>query len=144
MRLARSWIGACPMAAGGVQHEIQAMHRSPARLAGSAALHLLAWLCNGLEAWLALRLLGTHVSIAGALVIDSLLYGIRSVAFMIPNAIGVQEGGYIMLGGLFGVPPDVSLALSLVRRGRDLVIAMPVLLAWQMIEGRRAWRIRAA
>jgi putative membrane protein len=144
LRMAQSWLGTSKAASGGVQSEIIALHACPARLAASATLHLLSWLCNGLEAWLALRLLGAHVSVAQAVVIDSLLYGIRSVAFMVPNAIGVQEGGYIMLGGLFGVPPDVSLALSLVRRGRDLVIAAPALLAWQMMEGRRAWRIRTA
>ena len=144
LRLARSWLGVPSSAAGGLQRDIHALHACPARLAASSSLHLMAWVCNGLEAWLALRLLGAPVSLAQAIVIDSLLYGIRSVAFMVPNAIGVQEGGYIMLGGLFGVGPDVSLALSLVRRGRDLVIAVPTLLAWQMIEGRRAWRIGEA
>jgi putative membrane protein len=143
-RLAQSWLGTPISASGCVKTEIHTLHACPVRLAASASLHLIAWLCNGVEAWLALRLLGAHVTLAEALVIDSLLYGIRSVAFMIPNAIGVQEGGYIMLGALFGVGADVSLALSLVRRGRDLVIGAPVLLAWQMIEGRRAWRIRAA
>jgi putative membrane protein len=143
-RLAQSWLGTSRASSGCLQAEIHALHACPLRLGASASLHLVAWLCNGLEAWLALRLLGASVSLAQALVIDSLLYGIRSVAFMVPNAIGVQEGGYIMLGALFGVGPDVSLALSLVRRGRDLVIAVPALLAWQMMEGRRAWRIRAA
>ncbi len=143
-RAAQAWLGTPPSAAGCVKTEIHGLHACPARLAASSSLHLIAWLCNGVEAWLALRLLGAHVTMAEALVIDSLLYGIRSVAFMIPNAIGVQEGGYIMLGALFGVGPDVSLALSLVRRGRDLLIGAPTLLAWQMIEGRRAWRVRAA
>jgi putative membrane protein len=144
MRLAHAWLGAPKSGTCVLQSEIHTLHACPLRLAASASLHLLCWLCNGAEAWLALRLLGTDVTLAQAIVIDSLLYGIRSVAFMIPNAIGVQEGGYVMLGALFGVSPDVSLALSLVRRGRDLVIAVPTLLAWQMLEGRRAWRIRAA
>ena len=144
LRLAQSWLGAPEAASGTLQREIHGLHACPLRLAASALLHLLCWLCNGLEAWLALRLLGTHLSLAEAVVIDSLLYGIRSVAFMVPNAIGVQEGGYVMLGALFGVSPDVALALSLVRRARDLVIALPTLLAWQMIEGRRAFHIKTA
>jgi putative membrane protein len=143
-RLAAAWLGTPKSAEGGVKCEIHALHACPARLAASASLHFVAWVCNGMEAWVALRLLGAPVGIAEALVIDSLLYGIRSIAFMVPNAIGVQEGGYIMLGALFGVGPDVSLALSLVRRGRDLLIGVPALLVWQVIEGRRAWPVRTA
>ena len=33
-----------------------------------------------------------------------------SGSHVVPNAIGVQEGAYIMLCGLFGVPPSVALA----------------------------------
>ena len=70
--------------------------------------------------------------------IDSLLVAIRGFAFVVPNALGVQEGAYIMLCGMFGVPPEVALALSLLRRGRDFTIGVPALLAWQILEGRLA------
>jgi hypothetical protein len=83
--------------------------------------------------------MGVSVSLTAALVIDSLIYGIRSFAFMIPNALGVQEAAYVMLGSLFGVTPDVALALSLIRRGRDIVLGTPVLIVWQLIEGKRAF-----
>jgi len=39
--------------------------------------------------------------------------------------------------------PDVALALSLLKRGRDLLIGIPALLFWQFIEGRRFWKARA-
>jgi hypothetical protein len=81
--------------------------------------------------------LGAPVALGAALVIDSLISGLRSAAFMVPQALGVQEGGYILLGALFGLTPEVALALSLVRRARDLVIGVPVLVAWQISEGRR-------
>jgi hypothetical protein len=74
------------------------------------------------------------------LVIESLLYAIRTVAFAIPNAVGVQEGAYILLGGAFGLTPEMALALSLLKRARDLTIGLPALGAWQAIEGGRAWR----
>jgi len=77
--------------------------------------------------------------VAAALAIDSLLYGLRSVAFFVPSALGVQEGGLVLLGGMFGLGPEAALALSFIKRGRDLAIGVPALLAWQMIEGRRAW-----
>jgi hypothetical protein len=74
------------------------------------------------------------------LVIEGLLYAIRSVAFFVPNAIGVQEGAYILLGEGFGLTPEMALALSLLKRARDLVIGLPAFAAWQLLEGNRLWR----
>jgi glycosyltransferase 2 family protein len=76
--------------------------------------------------------------------IESLLYAIRSAAFAVPNAVGVQEGAYVMLGALFGLSPDMALALSLLKRGRDITIGVPVLLCWQALEGGALMRRRAA
>jgi glycosyltransferase 2 family protein len=113
--------------------------RSP-RLWVSFALHLICWVASAAEIWLALRLIGAPLDFGAVLVIESLLYAIRSVAFAVPNAVGVQEGAYILLGLSFGLTPDTALALSLLKRGRDLAIGLPVLGAWQLIEGGRLWR----
>jgi hypothetical protein len=56
----------------------------------------------------------------------------------IPNALGVQEGAYILLGPIFGVGADTALAMSVLKRARDIAIGVPVLLVWQAAEGRRA------
>jgi len=88
----------------------------------------------------ALRLADRPLDFAIVLVIESLLYAIRTVAFAIPNAVGVQEGAYILLGGAFGLTPEMALALSLLKRARDLAIGLPALGAWQAIEGGRLWR----
>ena len=66
-----------------------------------------------------------------ALVIESLGEAIRTVAFPIPAALGVQEGGLVLLGGLFGLTPDVSVALSLAKRVRELGLGIPGLVVWQ-------------
>ena len=119
------------------------MHAMYERAAGQRMgflLHLACWLANGAETWIALKLMGAPLSLAAVLAIESMLYAIRSFAFFVPNAVGVQEGAYVMLGGLFGLPPETALALSLLKRGRDLTIGVPALLAWQAAEGRRAWR----
>jgi len=42
-----------------------------------------------------------------------------------------------MLGATFGVTPETALALSLLKRGRDLAIGVPALLVWQMLESGR-------
>ncbi|MBV9537808.1 MAG: flippase-like domain-containing protein [Acidisphaera sp.] len=136
-RAAQNWFGARPAAGATVPVLIRQMHRNAPLLSASVAIHGVGWLLNGAEAWLVLRLIGVPIGLAPALVIDSLLYGLRSAAFFVPNALGIQEGGYVMLGALFGVPADAALALSLIRRGRDLLIGGPTLLAWQAMEGRR-------
>jgi uncharacterized membrane protein YbhN (UPF0104 family) len=126
-----------------LQAQIHEIHRRDRRLWACFLLHLIAWLASGVEAWLALRLMGVPIAIAPVLALESLLYAIRSVAFMVPNAIGVQEGAYVMLGASFGLTPDFALGLSLLKRGRDLLLGIPALLAWQIIESRRLWRRRS-
>jgi putative membrane protein len=108
------------------------------------ALHFAAWALGAAEAWIAFRLMGHPISLAEACVIDSLFTGLRTFAFFIPGAIGVQEAAYVALCALFGIPPGVALAFSLVRRARDFLIGIPCLAGWQMIEGRRALFSRQA
>jgi uncharacterized membrane protein YbhN (UPF0104 family) len=64
-------------------------------------------------------------------VIESLGQVVRSMGFLVPGALGVQEGGYVLVCGLFGIPPEQALALSLVRRLRDLLLGLPGLVAWR-------------
>jgi putative membrane protein len=140
VQLARRFLGREIAVSGSVQGDIQAIHRRPGTLLTAACVHLTTWILSGVETWLTLWLMGVELPVSAGIAIDSLLYGVRSAAFMVPNAVGVQEGGFIVLGGLFGVGPDAALALSFVKRGRDLIIGVPALLVWQAIEGRRAWR----
>jgi hypothetical protein len=104
----------------------------------SAALHLAAWLGNAAAVWLAFRLIGARIDLTAAIAIESIVYAIRSAAVFVPNALGVQEGAYILLGPLFGVATDTALAISVLKRARDIAIGVPVLLMWQAAEGRRA------
>jgi uncharacterized membrane protein YbhN (UPF0104 family) len=78
--------------------------------------------------------MGNPISIAEALVIESLLHAIRGAAFAIPGALGAQEGGLVLLCSAFGIPPEQAIALSLVKRAADLVLGVPGLLGWQMLE----------
>jgi hypothetical protein len=87
--------------------------------------------------------MGTPLGIGPVLAIESLLCATRSAAFAVPHSVGIQEGAYVVLGGLFGVAPEVALALSLLKRARDISLGLPALLAWQLIEGRRAWHLNA-
>jgi len=52
-------------------------------------------------------------------------------------ALGAQEGGLVLLCALFGIPPEQAIALSLVKRVPDVVLGVPSLLAWQIMEWQR-------
>ena len=108
-----------------------------AALLPSALLHFFCWLLGAGETWLIFHLMHTPVAIGPALVIDSLIGAIRMAAFFVPGAVGAQEGGYVLLCGLFGLSPATALAFSFARRGRDILIAAPVLLSWQWREARK-------
>ena len=58
-------------------------------------------------------------------------------AFVVPGAVGVQEGGLIVLCALFGVPANAALALSLIKRAADLAVGIPGLIGWHALETRR-------
>lgn len=124
----------------GLHDSIHRLFRSPGALLRSFNAHLLSWLIGSLEIWLILYFMGAEVSPRAALVIESLSQVVRSVAFAVPAALGVQEGGFVLIGALYGLSPQTALALSLSKRVRELILGLPGLLAWQIMEGRRWWR----
>ena len=88
-----------------------------------------------LEIWLALRFLGTDATFAQALAIEALIQLLSSIAFLMPGGLGVQEGGFVLIGGLLGFDEPTCLALAGARRVRDLLFYLPGLLAWQHAVG---------
>jgi uncharacterized membrane protein YbhN (UPF0104 family) len=55
----------------------------------------------------------------------------------VPGALGVQEGGYIIVCGAFGLSAELAIALSLLKRLREIMLGIPALIAWQHGEPRR-------
>jgi uncharacterized membrane protein YbhN (UPF0104 family) len=117
---------------------VEAIYDRPARLALSSSIHLLAWFASGIATWIAIRLTGAKIDIASAIAIESVLCALRSAAIVVPGALGVQEAGYAALMPLFGLPPEIGLAVSLIKRARELATGAPALIAWQLMEGRHA------
>lgn len=91
-------------------------------------------LTTALELWLALYFLGAHVGFLEAIVLELLIQAVSSAAFFVPGALGVQEGGFVLIGGALGIDPATSLALAGSRRIRDLIVFLPGLVAWQIAE----------
>lgn len=104
----------------------------------------LQYMATALELWLALYFLGEPVSMMDALVLEALVQALSSAAFFVPAALGVQEGGFVLIGTALGLEPTTCIALAGARRIRDLMIYLPGLLAWQISESRsRIGRLRS-
>jgi putative membrane protein len=95
------------------------------------------------EIWIALHALGLHATVINALILQSMALTIRSVAFAVPGGLGVQEGGYVIVGNFLGISGETAFALSLIARVRELTIGVPGLLIWQIVEGRRLLTARS-
>jgi putative membrane protein len=115
---------------------IDAAYGKPWRLVIGLILHVFAWFGGAAGTWLILLLMGHPLPFLSVVAIESLLFAARNAAFVVPSGLGVQEGVYALLGPLFGLPSEAALALSLLKRGRDIAIGVPTLLTWQLAEGR--------
>ncbi len=123
-----------------LEAQIRTTYGRRSGLLNCALWHLAGWLAGALEVWIALWFLGHPVSFGDALMLESLIQAIRGAAFFMPGALGVQEGGLILLGAVVSLAPEVALALSLIKRIRELALGVPALLTWQFSEGRRLLR----
>ena len=105
-RLARgpAWQGLAGGAAA-LDAEIVLRYRQGAALARCAGWRGLGWLAGGLELWLAFLVLGRPVELAQALALESLGQAVRSMGFLIPGGLGVQEGGILWAASGSAWPP---------------------------------------
>ena len=110
--------------AHGLDERIQAIYRDRFAIGRAASIHFLAWIIGVGEAGIALALMGVRPGLGSLIVLESLTFALRSAAFFVPAAAGVQEGGYVLLGAALGIGPDIALALSLLKRGRELVLGV--------------------
>src|SRR5207244_1282322 len=92
------------------------------------------------EIFIALYALGAHATFLNALILQSMAMTVKSAAFPVPGQLGVQESGYLVVGNLLGIPGETAFAISLLARFRDLIVGIPGLVLWQLIEGRRFLR----
>ena len=123
-----------------VTQTIEQAHGRPMRLWACLGLHMVGWFGAAGGTWLILGFIGHRMPFLSVVAIESLLFAIRNSAFVVPSGLGVQEGAYALIGPLFGLPAEAALALSLLKRARDIGIGVPMLLVWQAAESRRSLR----
>lgn len=100
----------------------------------SFLLNLAGWIAGTGEVYLILWLFGAQVSWSVALMLEAVGQAVRGAAFAVPGALGVQESGYVLLAPLAGLSADTGLALSLAKRAREIMLAVPGLLYVQASE----------
>jgi len=107
------------------------------RFFASLTWRMMMLILQSAEVWAAAYVLGFPISVMEAVFLKSLTSTISDVAFIIPNAYGLQEGAYIVFGAVIGLPADLALAISLATRLRELIFDVPGLILWQRAEGKK-------
>lgn len=130
--IAQRWPALAGTSLDGLHAATVEFYRERGALLRSVGLHLLAWMLGTVEAWAVLRTIGSPVSALQAFVIESLGMAGRSAGFAIPAALGVQEGGFVIAGIAVGVPIAPALALSFVKRSREILVGMIGLVLWRL------------
>ena len=116
-------------------HEIlHAMYGDRFGVVACGVWQLVGFVVGAFETWLALRLIGQPGDVRMAIVLESLATAVQSAMFMVPGGLGTQEGGFVLFGAAVGLTPQVSLALSLARRMRQVLLGLPALLSWYWTE----------
>jgi putative membrane protein len=136
-RLSDDWFAGLGEQSVPSANDLAALYGRTGRMSLCIAVHLVGWLFKGFGNWIAFRLLGSDIDVVEAWAIEALLHALLIPAFMVPGYAGVQEAGYAGVGMLFGIPAEISLGVSLLRRARDIALGIPILLVWQLVEMRR-------
>lgn len=115
--------------AGALDRSVSRLYRNGKKLWACLVLRTSAWFSRSAETWLFLYFSNQEHGLILALIIESLSGAVRSAAFAVPGAVGIQEGGIFLIGTLLGLPPETALALALVKRAREILVGLPGLLS---------------
>jgi putative membrane protein len=143
-RLAARWPRWSALADARLHERLMQLHGRRRAAFIAAALHLAAWLLGAVEIWAVLYAVGKPAGPAECIIIESLSMAARSAGFFVPGALGVQELGLVIVGGLVGLHADTAMQIAVVKRLRDVAIGVPGLIIWHWLEGRGFSAPRAA
>ena len=103
-------------------HLVRFFERERRALTLPLLLYSTGWLVRGVETWIFLRLLGVELPLLTAVVVETAIIVVRSVAVPVPAGLGVQDVGYVLCLKALGVADatTVGAAFVLLKRGKDL------------------------
>jgi len=135
------WLEAVRLSMQGIHGITMSIYRRKWQVFVAFGIHLSAWFCGTLAAWIGLRLIGHPLAWYQVIALEAIIAALRSIAFVMPAGLGVQEAGYVLAGQLFGLDAASALALSMLQRASEWLRAFPALLLWQAYEGKHWWRL---
>ncbi len=135
-RLAARWPSWLPLAEARLHDRLIQLHRRHGAAVVAGSFHLGAWLLGAVEIWAVLYAVGKPAGPAECIIVESLSMAARSAGFFVPGALGIQELGLVIVGGLVGLHADTAMLIAVVKRLRDVAIGVPGLVIWQFVEGR--------
>lgn len=100
------------------------------RFFASTLAYFSGWLLDSTEIYLVSRLLGQPVTIPQALVVEAFVGVAKVMGMWVPGALGVQEGGILLIGRTAGLPEPLCLAYAVLRRAREVVF---VAVGWLLL-----------
>jgi putative membrane protein len=124
----RFWREQAPTVAA-LDEVLRAYYARPGRGALSVGFHLMGWLAGTAEVALILWFLDLPVTAATAVALEAGHQLARAASFFIPAKLGTQEGGSVILFSALGFPAALGVAVSLLRRVREMAwVALGLLL----------------
>ncbi len=123
-RIAAQFPALAGMSLKGLHAAAEGFYRRRRALLRATLLHFVSWSLGTIETWIVLHALGAPASLPQALVVESLGMAARSAGFGIPGALAVQEGGFALAAISVGLPDSAGLALSLVKRAREILVGI--------------------
>ena len=104
-----------------IDDEIRSFYKNePRRFAASVLFHFIGWVLGSFEMALIFYLLGKPINLGQAFLLESLLQLVRTASFFIPGNLGTQEAGLALLTFWIGYAPAVGVAVSLLKRLRQI------------------------
>jgi putative membrane protein len=121
-------------ASDNLAEQFRDLYQRRSAIAVAIVWHIVASILRIGETWSAFWIFRHSISLADALLIDVMTGAVRSLVFFIPGALGAQEGGILLICSVVGVAPSLALALAMAKRARDLILGLPGLATWAMVE----------
>ncbi len=105
----------------------------PDRALKSTVFAFARWVVGLGELYFALYFLGYNPTFAELWVIEALIQLVKVGSFYIPMSLGAQESGLVVIFVALGLSGDLGLAVSFVRRIKDLVgVSVGLLMGWSL------------
>ncbi len=125
------WLDRVRSRVASVDTRLAALHRQHAgAFAASIAWHFVAQLVSTFQLWYILHVLGVQADFVTCVAIEAFALVIDSTLFFVPARVGVQEASRVLVFTALGMDAATGLAVAVIVRANQLVVAALGLLAY--------------